>query len=274
LVEKAYLDEDLVRNVERFKTSKEFYETKKIITRYCPAFPSLKILDVGSGNGISAVSFALGGSEVAVVEPDNSKTVGTGAIRELARHYGLSRIEVFDTYAEHLPFQPNSFDMVYVRQAMHHANDLVKFVNECTRVLKKGGLFLTVRDHVVYDQKDKEWFLGNHPLQKYYGGENAFTLEEYSHAMRSAGLVIKEVLKHFDSVINYFPMEEKEIEHLKANRKNLMDASLKRKLPLFLANSSGIKKYYSKYIELKLGSVLNEASIPGRLYSFIAIKSV
>ena len=35
-----------------------------------------------------------------------------------------------------------------------------------------------------------------------------------------------------------------------------------------------VKKYYSQYAEYKLWTVLNEKTIPGRMYSFIAIKPV
>lgn len=272
MVEKAYFDANLVLNVERFRASKEYAETKKIIAEFYPSSSRIKILDIGSGNGISAISFALDENHVSAVEPDRSETVGSGAIRKLAEHYQLPGFTVHDIYAEKLPFESNEFDLVYIRQAMHHAHDLKKFVSEAARVLKKGGLLLTIRDHVVYDAKDKQWFLDTHPLQKYYGGENAFSYNEYKYAMEAAGLKIKRVLKHFDSVINYFPIEKSVVQRMEANRETLIRESLSRKLPSFLLKNSLIKKYYSSYVESKLGPALNEATIPGRMYSFIAIK--
>lgn len=282
LVEKAYLDENLVLNVERFRASDEYAETKKIIQRFppltkgdrggCLPSSSEKILDIGSGNGISAVSFARDGYQVIAVEPDRSETVGSGAIKKLKQHFNLSNLFVVDSFGENLPFENDSFDIVYLRQAMHHANNLRKFVSEATRVLKPGGLFLSVRDHVIYNTKDKELFLESHPLHKFYDGENAYTLNEYKNAMQDAGLRIKNILKHFDNVINYFPLEEKDIQQLFLNREKLITDSLNRKLPSFLAKNSLIKKYYSRYVELKLGPALNEATIAGRMYSFIALK--
>lgn len=272
LVEKAYFDENLVLNVERFKSSREYAETKKIITEFYSSTSRIKILDIGSGNGISTISFALDGYEVTTVEPDKSDTVGSGAIRKLIEHYKLSNVLVADTFGEKLPFESNTFDVVYIRQAMHHANDLNKFVSEAARVLKRGGLLLTIRDHVVYNAKDKQWFLDNHSLQKYYGGENAFSFNEYKYAMESAGLKIKNVLKHFDSIINYFPMEGTDIDRLKKEREKLIEDSLKRKLPPFLSGNFWVKSFYSQYVETKLGPVLNEEKIPGRMYSFIAVK--
>lgn len=272
LVEKAYFDEDLELNVQRFKSSLEFLETKKIIAEFPPAFSKKKILDIGSGNGISAVAFALEGNVVTAVEPDKSQTIGSGAILLLKNKFHLSDLFILDSFGESLPLENESFDVVYIRQAMHHAHDLNKFVAEAARVLKKGGLLLTIRDHVVFDEKDKQWFLETHPLHQFYGGENAFTYMQYSNAITNAGFEIKKVLKHFDSVINYFPMLAKDLQSMKHNREKLLKESLERKLPSFLADNAVVKKIYEKFVEAKLGPALDERKIPGRMYSFIAIK--
>ncbi len=112
---------------------------------------------------------------VTAVEPDPSLTVGAGAVRKLKEHYELKNLEDYENFAEDINFKSNYFDIVYIRQAMHHANNLNKFIKECVRVLKPNGLLLTIRDHVIYDEKDKNWFLEYHPLHKIYEGENAFT---------------------------------------------------------------------------------------------------
>ena len=274
LVEKAYFDENLELNVERFRSSLEYAETKKIIHEFFSASKGVKLLDIGSGNGISVISFALDGYEVSSVEPDTSDTVGSGAIRKLVDQYHLSNVLVVDTVGEELPFESGKFDIVYIRQAMHHANDINKFVSEAARVLRKGGLFLTIRDHVIFDSNDKKEFLNNHPLHRFYGGENAFTFEEYKNAMKLAGLNIKKVLKYFDSVINYFPMIEEDINLLKEKRKKMEKQSLEKRLPSFLSENSLVKKIYSRYLTAKLGQALNEAATHGRMYSFISVKAL
>ena len=271
LVEKAYFDENLVLNVERFKSSEEYVETKKIISDFS-LFPTKKILDIGSGNGISAVSFALEGNDVTAVEPDKSETVGSEAIKKLKEHYRLSNLSVIDSFGENLPFENCSFDLIYIRQAMHHANDLKKFISEAARVLKPGGLFLTVRDHVIYDEKDKKLFLETHPLQKFYGGENAFTFQQYKSAITKAGLKIVSVLRHFDSIINLFPNTLSDFDDLIKKREHLVKSSLKNKLPYFIARNSVVERIYSAYVDFKIGKPLNEKNIPGRLISFIAVK--
>jgi ubiquinone/menaquinone biosynthesis C-methylase UbiE len=151
---------------------------------------------------------------------------------------------------------------------MHHANDLNKFIKECVRVLKPNGLLLIIRDHVIYDKEDKEWFLESHPLQKYYGGENAFTSNQHKNAIIKAGAKVVKELRYFDSIINYFPFSEDDIIEMK--KQNIMLQKIK------LVNKLGIigKNWlvWEIYRLLSNYKPLNEALIPGRMYSYIARK--
>ncbi|WP_456439182.1 class I SAM-dependent methyltransferase [Psychroserpens sp.] len=266
LVEKAYFEEDLELNITRFGKSEEFLETLKIFEQY--ANDASTILDIGCGNGVSTINFALKSYEVTAVEPDPSNTIGAGAIKILKEELNLNNIEVFEDFAENISFPDNTFDIVYVRQAMHHANDLEAFVGECIRVLKPNGLFLTVRDHVVFSESDKTWFLKKHALQKYYGGENAYKPVEYKEAISNAGASLIKELKYYDSVINYFPQTEQSINCLREKRLNKQKNKLRRKLGV-ISNLPLVWKIYQKISGYKL---LNEENIPGRMYSYIAVK--
>jgi ubiquinone/menaquinone biosynthesis C-methylase UbiE len=271
LVEFAYFDERLEVNVERFRSGEEFIETKRLINMFIPGNSAVRLLDIGSGNGISAVAFALEGMQVEAVEPDPSDTIGAGAIRKLKEHYKLVEMKVHQSFAEELKFPDNSFDVVYARQCMHHAHDLTQFVGECGRVLKKGGLLLTVRDHVVFDEADKKWFLESHPLQKYYGGENAFNVAEYKAAFINAGVQVKKVLAHFESVINHFPLSSTDKWKAEKEREQLVDSIVRKKLGA-LANLSFVKRAAKYYVSKKLGQVFDERKVPGRMYTFLSIK--
>jgi SAM-dependent methyltransferase len=267
LVEKAYLEENLPLNVERFRKSEEFLETLLYIKKYMPN--ANYILDIGSGNGASAVSFALDGYKVVAVEPDPSETIGAGAVRKLKEYYALENIEIKESFAEDLYFDDSSFDIVYARQSMHHAKDLAKFVKESTKGLKSGGMFISVRDHVLYNhKKDENWFLKTHPLQKFYGGEGAYTEDEYKEAIKNAGLTIYEVLKHYDSVINYFPMTRTEFIQNKINCGENIKEKVIKKLHIF-GQINFLQLLFIKYMKK---TVFDESKIPGRMYSFIAIK--
>jgi ubiquinone/menaquinone biosynthesis C-methylase UbiE len=269
LVDKAYFDADLSLNVENFMQSEEFIETLQLLKKYQPDARTL--LDIGSGNGISAVALALKGYNVLTIEPDSSDTVGAGAIRKLKTHYNLTNLEVFEAFAEELQLPYESFDIVYVRQCMHHAYDLEKFVAEASRVTKKNGLFITIRDHIIFDERDKEWFLNNHPLQKFYGGENAFTPSEYKTAMIKAGLKIEEEIKYFDNIINYYPSSKEEISNMFEFAKSKALLNLNKKIGV-LSKISFLQEMYFKKIGLSKESVYDEKKISGRMYSYLCIK--
>lgn len=268
LVEKSYFEENLTLNIDRFKNSEEFEETLSIIRDIIPFSGS--ILDVGSGNGISAISFALEGYNVTVSEPDSSDTIGAGAIRKLRKHYNLSKMDIYEEFAEDIHIENNvGFDMVYLRQAMHHANDLKKFISNLYSLIKPNGFLLTVRDHVIYNQEDKEWFLEMHPLHKFYGGENAYTFQEYKDAFESAGFTVIKVLKHFDSVINYFPITKNEFEEKIRQNESQLEDHLVNKLGI-IGKLSLVKFLYKKKVGFNPKKVWDEGSVPGRMYTFIA----
>lgn len=269
LVRLAYFDADLGLNVKRFGESEEFEETLSIIKAYRPDCKS--IIDIGSGNGISAINFALQGLSVTSVEPDRSNTVGSGAIRILKEECQLNNIEIFDSFAEDISFSENSFDVVYVRQAMHHANNLEDFIRECVRVLKPNGLLLTVRDHVIYDKKDKDWFLASHPLHKFYGGENAYTAEAYKNAITKAGAMVEKELKHFDSVINYFPLTMTNLEQIKSSYLDGVRNHFNKRVGV-LSKFPGMFDIYKLFKGIDSSKALKEKDVAGRMYTYIAIK--
>jgi ubiquinone/menaquinone biosynthesis C-methylase UbiE len=253
LVRDAYLSGDLKLNVESFRNSDEFKETLKLLFSL-NIDKNATLLDVGAGNGISTIAFALEGFKVSALEPDISDTVGAGAILKLKEIYCLNNINVVTSFGEEMPFPDNYFDIVYARQCMHHAFDLNKFTKSIYRVVKSHGLLLTVRDHVVSNEVDKQAFLKIHPLQKFYGGENAFTLDEYKNAISDAGFKIKKIFNTSSSVINYAPLNIKMIKDL-----------LIKKLGTWAVNSLFIKLAWWR-IKFKLNKS------PGRMYTFIAEK--
>jgi SAM-dependent methyltransferase len=268
LVTNSYLLEDLVANVNNYKNSDEFKYIIEIIKKNVYS-NEINLLDVGSGNGITAICFALMGFSVTAVEPDKSLTVGCGAIEFLKQHYQLSNLTIYSGFCEDINFASNVFNVSFARQCMHHAYDLNKFVQEMSRVLIKGGLFLTVRDHVVFSENDKRIFLESHPLQKFYFGENAFTRDEYKNAIFNAGLILKHELKYYDSVINFFPNTEVKVENLHKYRLEQIKESIKLKFKF------GHLIIYHLYLiknRINKKDTYSESKIPGRMYSYIAIK--
>jgi len=205
LVRDAYLGSDVQEAARRFADSSEFRELVRVVG------PSAggAVLDVGAGRGIASFAFAEAGANVVyALEPSGSAMVGRGAIRSLSR----ARIEVLEGYAEAIPLDDASVDVVYARQVLHHTSDLRLALSECARVLRSGGVFVACREHVVADDEDLRTFLAAHPIERLVGGENAYPIDAYVEAIGAAGLALAQVLGPCDSLINAYPAVETEAE--------------------------------------------------------------
>jgi len=88
-------------------------------------------------------------------------------------------------------FPSDSFDAVYVRQGLHHAADLPRMLEEIARVIRPGGVLLACREHVVDNYEESlQAFLDSQVDHQLYGGEHAFTLQDYRSAIAASGLIM------------------------------------------------------------------------------------
>lgn len=86
---------------------------------------------------------------------------------------------------QQLPFNNNSFGLVYVRQALHHVLDLEQILREISRFLQPGGILIATQEHKIDGSTSQKIFLENHALHKYSNAETAHTIEEYKAALKS-----------------------------------------------------------------------------------------
>jgi SAM-dependent methyltransferase len=256
LVRDCYYDPSPQAAAKRYWQSEEW----NAIRAFLPSVRG-RALDLGAGRGIASYALAKEGWNVMAMEPDPSDLVGGGAIRKIAQSEELP-IEVVQEFGERLPCETYSFDLVFARQVLHHARDLAALCAEVFRVLKPGGKFIAVRDHVISSPDDLHAFWKIHPLHQLYGGENAFQSGQYLDAIRSAGFRVEKVLRPFDSVINYAPY----------TCNSLRDELKRRLVRLPLGGVAGRLLDSRMIMDVSLALLSRFDHRPGRLYSFICSK--
>ncbi|NIY48251.1 class I SAM-dependent methyltransferase [Cedecea colo] len=102
-------------------------------------FPHAKLLDMGCGAGHA--SFIAAGQVKEVVAYDLSEQM-LAVVNDAAQTRGISNLMTRQGYAEALPFDDKSFDIVISRYSAHHWHDVGKALREVKRVLKPGGIVI------------------------------------------------------------------------------------------------------------------------------------
>ena len=248
-----YFDLPVLNAAQRFAQSEEFGE----VLRLLGPGNGKPILDLGAGNGIASYALAKNGWDVTALEPDESSEVGAGAIHLLAQDTGLP-IKVVREFGERLPFPDASFAAIHARQVLHHARDLESMVKELARVLRRGGLLLNTREHVIDRDADLQVFRDTHPLHFLYGGENAYKIERYVKAFESAGLRVLQRWGPIESILNFFPGTEQERQ---ITIRQIANHSCLRFGRLFA--------WSERFRATQLQNYTRNDRTPGRIYSFL-----
>ena len=253
LVRACYYDRPGLAAAQRYWSDPEWQAIRALL----PPVKG-KVLDAGAGMGIASYALARDGWATTALEPDPSALVGAQAIKALGAESGLA-IDVVQEWGERLPFRDCTFDLVHARQVLHHARDLTKFCAELFRVLVPGGMLVATREHVVSSPAQLPAFLEKHDLHRYYGGENAFMLDEYRSALLAAGFRITDSFGPLESVINFAPFTQESL-----------CAEIARRAAKIPGGRAIANLLLSKPIRtpmLRMLSALDNR--PGRLYTFI-----
>jgi SAM-dependent methyltransferase len=103
-----------------------------------------KVLEIGVGAGTDFLKWVRAGADVTGVDLTDEAIALTSERLGIDNH--SARLLRAD--AENLPFEENSFDIVYSHGVLHHSPDTPKAVREVHRVLKPGGMALIMICHV------------------------------------------------------------------------------------------------------------------------------
>lgn len=205
LVYLCYKTPDFANNARRFYNSQEYHEVLTMFGKLGhPPTAQEKVLDIGCGNGIASYSLARSGYDVIGIDSSLGELAGIRAAEKLQ---GLDEVqfEVRHVSSHLLEFPNDSFDVVWMREVLHHIDDLVSFLYEVKRVLKPGGILCCLRDVVIWNEEQRVHFFENHPFYHITHDEGCFYLQEYREAFKAAGFILEKELNPLESVINTYP---------------------------------------------------------------------
>jgi 2-polyprenyl-3-methyl-5-hydroxy-6-metoxy-1,4-benzoquinol methylase len=205
LIRSCYKTPDQPENARRYHASPEFDAACEELKR-AGHHPSrgTRILDIGCGNGVACWSLAKEGYEVTGIDSRPGALTGIGAARKLIGKDG-SIFKILHTPAGKLPFAPATFDVVWMREELHHIRDLSGFLSSVLELLVPGGVILAMRDPVVWNESQKAAFFEDHPFHRFTNDENCHYLDEYIEGFARAGFTLEKMLDPVSSPINTYP---------------------------------------------------------------------
>lgn len=154
-----------------------------------------QVLDVGCGGGLMAEEMARMGCCVTGVDP-------SGPSLETARSHAIEAdldIDYRHAPGESLPFEDESFDIVYCCDVLEHVNDLDAVIRESARVLVPGGVYIfdtinrTFLSKIVVVKLAQDWNATRFFSPNFHVWEKFITPAEMRQVLAAHGLHPREL---------------------------------------------------------------------------------
>lgn len=156
------------------------------ILKCIPVEQGMRILDLGTGSGYLAFSFAEKYKQVEVIGLDIvEKTLEEN--QRKTKEKGIHNLHFLNYEGMNFPFEDNSFDIVIARYALHHFPAINDTFCEISRVLKKNGIFF-LSDPTPNDD-DIERFVDEYMQMKKDGHIKFYTKDEWEEISNSVNLI-------------------------------------------------------------------------------------
>ncbi len=143
---------------------------------------SLRVLDLGAGNGWLSYRLALRGHEAVAVDLLDNESDGLGAVRHYASWRGWAFAAV-QAEVDRLPFSDGQFDLAIYNASFHYSENYTRTLAEAIRCVRAGGC-IAIMDSPWYerDESGRAMVLEKH------------TSFERQHGTRSDSIMSQEYL--------------------------------------------------------------------------------
>lgn len=124
-----YIDEEI--------NGKNFYLWKEFIEMFVENINlGGRLLDLGCGFGTESMLLSPYCEDITAVDINEEKIL---VFKKLLGQTGIKNIKPIVANAEKLPFEKESFDIVFCNESLSHVSDIKKVLVEIRRVLKQNG---------------------------------------------------------------------------------------------------------------------------------------
>jgi len=217
---------------ERVVPGKTPYVTyQEHINRYVFALKFVKnkiILDVACGTGYGTDFLVKNGAKKAI-----GLDISTDAINYAKNVYKKQNLSFIQGNSINLPFHDKSFDVIISFETIEHIKEHDKFLNECWRVLRNGGLFIcstpNKRVSSPYTKKPSNPF----HVKEFYIDEFSNLLDKYFvenrlYSQNNVNLIKKRIFRLGGMILSVIPMGnviKSTIKKLVTSNKNFCQTS-------------------------------------------------
>jgi len=182
---------------------------RKVAERFLSTDKKLNVLEIAAGVGDFIIFCSKLFPQHDYTANELSEIQLKNNIQNVASHFGVKEIpELSFGPVERLDFKDNSFDLIYIKAAVHHFEEPFAGFKEIHRVLKKGGKVIFFEDPVclnipIYKNiKKRNFSLAERSLGV---NEHLYTVSEYM----SFGRIFSHQEKYLDEVlINEFDIHQ------------------------------------------------------------------
>lgn len=126
---------------------------------------NMKVLDVACGSGYGSNYLVDCCKEI--IGLDSSKT----AIDYCNTKFKQNNLSFREGDATKMPFENNTFDAIVSFMTIEHIKDFEKFLFECNRTLKEGGIFICATDNKNFTSPFTSHPLNPHHTKEFYPEE-------------------------------------------------------------------------------------------------------
>ncbi len=158
------------------------------------------VLDVACGVGYGSCHLIKTGAR-RVIGVDISRD----ALAYAKTHYADLKVELIVGDATKLPFPDKSFDVIVSFETIEHVREYKKYLSECKRVLKEGGIFICSSPN-----KMRENALNPHHIREFYLQEFYEMMNNNFRDVELYGQLYKSIIYIIGGkMLSVFPKERK-----------------------------------------------------------------